>query len=544
MNKHGLSYGIATVILWAMYNIIAKVSVTYGAHPAIFVSIGALSASAVLFQVAGKGRLSYETLKQPHTIFYSLLNMLEHLFTLYLFMYVAGTEGSLMQRMNVAMALFIAVAIMNRKPSTSELLGVGVILIGVALMIMGVEPDAKAPAMVWLSLTIFCQTVKTFIMETHPQSNDTKTFSEHARVTAFVTFVTAIVFLIVLLILAMIKSAGAIDSAIANVLPSLTDFVHPVTFIAGIVFGVLNEAASGYCYFYAARAMKAEKFLALTSLVPLVTFSMEYPLALANVIEVRDVTWRDAMAVSCILLGLFVMRYFKGKEIVKITTKEQRWHNHTRDIVMSALVHFNKDEDLTAEALGVKPATMQHILDKTKTFKKQTLNKINDNFAHNVMSRDPLTGLQNRLMFMTNAEKAIHQNVPFALIFIDLDKFKPVNDTYGHDAGDAVLKEIAERLRKGYQHIAEVTRLGGDEFCIMIYKAQESEVNSHIQEINRLVELPIDVESADEPVQVSASVGVAFYPDHAESLEGILKAADKNMYAEKKSDNKELQPAT
>ena len=138
--KSGYGYAIITVFLWAMYNVIGKVSLTFGINPAIYVCVGLLVASSILFQAAGPGSLSSSTFKQPRTILFSLLNILEQTFTLYMFIYISGAEGSLMQRINIAIGLLIAMLFLNRKPSKQDLAGTLVILTGVYFIMQGISP--------------------------------------------------------------------------------------------------------------------------------------------------------------------------------------------------------------------------------------------------------------------------------------------------------------------------------------------------------------------------------------------------------------------
>lgn len=147
---------------------------------------------------------------------------------------------------------------------------------------------------------------------------------------------------------------------------------------------------------------------------------------------------------------------------------------------------------------------------------------------------DSLTGLSNRASFNIHLSTCVEGNTPFALLFIDIDGFKPVNDTYGHDVGDAVLKEIAQRLRTACTEEAFIARLGGDEFVVLFKKAAVPAAAEKLAaEIIRQVNLPMPV--GDVTCHVGASIGTALFPMHAKTHEGILNAADQAMYAAKKS---------
>jgi len=123
---------------------------------------------------------------------------------------------------------------------------------------------------------------------------------------------------------------------------------------------------------------------------------------------------------------------------------------------------------------------------------------------------------------------------PFALLLIDLDRFKEVNDTIGHDAGDALLVEVAQRLGTAVRDADRVARLGGDEFAVLL-----SNVSGHdgieivCQRIVDSLALPVPFKT--HMLQVSASIGVALCPGHAGSANDLYKAADVALYAAKGS---------
>jgi cyclic di-GMP phosphodiesterase Gmr len=153
-------------------------------------------------------------------------------------------------------------------------------------------------------------------------------------------------------------------------------------------------------------------------------------------------------------------------------------------------------------------------------------------------NRDALTGLPNRFKMMnlgTNAVSAAQRHGrPLGLLFIDLDHFKDVNDTYGHFAGDAFLRAVTQRLKGALRDSDTIARLGGDEFIVLLEacasRAGAEEVaNRLLQELRQ----PFMVE--DSPVYAGASIGIALYPEAGTSFDELLKAADTAMYSAKSS---------
>jgi drug/metabolite transporter (DMT)-like permease len=312
--KSGYGYAITTVVLWAMYNLIGKVSLTFGINPVIYVCVGMIVASSLLFQAAGPGTLSSSTFKQPRTIIFSLLNILEQTFTLYMFFYISGAEGSLMQRVNIFIGLIIAMVFLNRKPSKQDLLGTLIILVGVFLIMQGLNPESKGIAIFWLCLAALCQTIKTFIAELHPESNKATSFRDQARVTAIITFVTSICFLAFILFGSVAKFYTQDSVLFLSMFPDLKDYIHPATFFAGVIFGLINEAPSVYCYFIAIKKVKTENFLALTALVPIITLAGEYIFSLFGILEYKQFDTIGYTAISMIFAGSIIMSIKPAKK--------------------------------------------------------------------------------------------------------------------------------------------------------------------------------------------------------------------------------------
>ena len=151
---------------------------------------------------------------------------------------------------------------------------------------------------------------------------------------------------------------------------------------------------------------------------------------------------------------------------------------------------------------------------------------------------DPLTGLANRAAFLNALDQALvrarKQDTQIGVCFIDLDNFKIVNDSLGHAAGDALLVEVAERLRRSAEPNQLVARLGGDEFTILLDDASSMESLTAISErIHVSIGAPIDIEG--RPVRVNASVGLALRESaqHEQTASELLRAADLALYAAK-----------
>jgi diguanylate cyclase (GGDEF)-like protein len=156
--------------------------------------------------------------------------------------------------------------------------------------------------------------------------------------------------------------------------------------------------------------------------------------------------------------------------------------------------------------------------------------------VHHLAHYDELTGLPNRSMFTQRLSHALIQarrnDKPLAILFIDLDRFKNINDTLGHEAGDRVLMEVAQRLQGCLREGDTVGRLGGDEFVVLIEELPEPmHVAAVAQKILAAVVKPF-IAGAQE-FHITASIGISTYPDDSEDMQGLLKSADIAMYRAK-----------
>jgi diguanylate cyclase (GGDEF)-like protein/PAS domain S-box-containing protein len=165
-----------------------------------------------------------------------------------------------------------------------------------------------------------------------------------------------------------------------------------------------------------------------------------------------------------------------------------------------------------------------------------TERKISEDMIWKQANYDTLTGLPNRNMFHDRLAqemlKADRDKRPLALLLIDLDQFKEVNDTLGHDTGDLLLQEAGRRISDCVRHSDTVARLGGDEFTIILHELHD---DSHIEDVAQKIisKLENAFQLGDEVVHISGSIGITLYPNDASDIDTLLKNADQAMYAAK-----------
>jgi diguanylate cyclase (GGDEF)-like protein len=189
----------------------------------------------------------------------------------------------------------------------------------------------------------------------------------------------------------------------------------------------------------------------------------------------------------------------------------------------------------TALAEGIdERRTLEHDLSRSKAALSES--KAQEKKSRRLALHDAVTGLPNRTLFNDRLSHALAQaqrhRWRLAVMFIDLDDFKSVNDTYGHDVGDRVLQIVAQRLRVSVRGGDTVSRRGGDEFLFLMLEARdEGSVAGLAAKIVDNIAEACDVEGVS--VRVKPSIGIALYPEDGLSAQDLLKNADTAMYAAK-----------
>lgn len=230
--------------------------------------------------------------------------------------------------------------------------------------------------------------------------------------------------------------------------------------------------------------------------------------------------WFAACALAAMALGLFCAGWIGSRVMatVRQLNSAAKQALEGQDIQIPQLLL--KEADAVASAILVLGQEMS----KTK------------HSAHH----DALTGLANRALLMELAAKqcatAARHGTMFALVAFDLDGFKLVNDTYGHDQGDAVLKEVAARSLRVVREEDTVARTGGDEFVVLLANMQLADVHHTVDRLIRELSLPYP----GIGLPVSASAGVAVYGDDGTTTASLMRRADERLYQAKKAGKKQF----
>lgn len=215
---------------------------------------------------------------------------------------------------------------------------------------------------------------------------------------------------------------------------------------------------------------------------------------------------------------------------------KQMWHSiNTTGHWSGEIWNMRKNGELFLEWITINAIKNEdsEVVSYCSVFADITERQAVDDAIKRLSYYDDLTELPNRRSFKIKLNQEIEQadrnQLGLAVLFLDLDNFKQINDTLGHEYGDLVLKETAVRLRQCIQDDDLIARLGGDEFTICVTAIEKNDVYNITQKIlSEIASEPFQI--YDETIYLSVSIGVAIYPEHAEEASALLKNADQAMF--------------
>jgi len=246
---------------------------------------------------------------------------------------------------------------------------------------------------------------------------------------------------------------------------------------------------------------------------------------------VASLLWRYMMMCALMIMVMMVGALMAFRRIV--STPVGRFRNAvSRQIgneVAAPLSDYSRNDEF-GDLVDVYSSLMEElstVIDKLRNNEKALMQ---------VVRVEPLTGLGNRIVLEEELSFAVAlallEDSEGYLLLIDLDDFKIINDTYGHNAGDFVLQEVARRLRAATRATDTVARLGGDEFAVVLEgKALSKAIPELVQTLVGLISAPIEYEGST--LRVGASIGTARFPADGSTIKALLANADRAMYATK-----------
>jgi diguanylate cyclase (GGDEF)-like protein/PAS domain S-box-containing protein len=215
---------------------------------------------------------------------------------------------------------------------------------------------------------------------------------------------------------------------------------------------------------------------------------------------------------------------------------QQMWHSiYATGHWSGEIWNMRKNGELFLEWITINAIKNEddEVVSYCSVFADITERQAVDNAIKRLSYYDDLTELPNRRSFKIKLnqeiERAEKNQLGLAVLFLDLDNFKQINDTLGHEYGDLVLNETAGRLRQCIQDDDLIARLGGDEFTICVTAIEKNDIDNIAQKIlSKIASKPFQI--YDETIHLSVSIGVSIYPDHAQEASFLLKNADQAMF--------------
>ncbi len=546
----GWSHALLSVLLfWSVSNVFLGYTIReWGVHPIVYSCIVFTAASLALLLFAGQGRLARETMRSMDTWGYGLTLMLNYIILLALFSFVTSTEATLLQSIAVPISILSGWFFIGRSVSIHQLIGGFIVLTGLLLVCYDIENSNFGYILLLIIPMGIIQTIRTYIAEFHRPyryaAAQSMSIKDRSRVIALVMFIVSNLFFIFFFGFALLMHFA--EGVYVPGMPSFYDFFNPYAVIFGMIAGYLLIAPLRYFEFSATSSIKTENYLAISAFAPMATWFWEYITQPLTDINIEALTRYDAIACFLITIGglIIALSKMRAKQCQTTNWREYLMENaqnlyqveESREIVLDTISHFNNQINLASKALDVPKNILEKLLDDEEnilSFKSAILDKVSHNYRKNVTSCDALTGLLNRRSFSTKFATLITDINEASLIFIDLDKFKPVNDTYGHEAGDFVLQETAKRLSNVLPKNSLITRLGGDEFVAVLFQTPKEETNVYATVIQNILSHPFVFQ--DKMITIGGSVGTAHYPHDAQNLDALLKHADNSMYKKKNS---------
>jgi diguanylate cyclase (GGDEF)-like protein len=559
----GIFQALGLTVLISFFNVFLRMAVQeWHVEPVPFTCYCLLMAAFILTLAAGPGKLVKDTLKSKVTWIYSLILVSTYIADTYVMLYVSATEASFFSRLSIPIALVIAWLFFQRSVKKEDWAGVGIIMLGVLWLIFLQPAHTLYITLFVVSLSAFFQTLQFVLAETHKQASEAVkagSMRDEWRVTGLVTFATSAVFLFIAIGLSLINEYFGIVPAKLAV--PLERFIDKNTILAALFYGTLILPFIRYFKWSASQNLKAENLLLFMAFIPIFTLVFEKILILSSLMPSGQNTFSEGRGIQLVsiavlmTLGAGLATFLRLKRMLADSSENEKFTTikaallkgrslaiqHSENaiddykIVLNTVEYAGGSFSEAAQLLDMPESTLTVLYDGkgALALDGEHSRKLSHVYFENVASRDALTGLLNRSSFMSEGKEFLESKKSVKLFYIDLDKFKPINDTYGHNAGDEVLSVISKRLQKILPEGALISRMGGDEFCALLSTRKKSE--AVINELREALQKPIQLDGCDDKLIIDASIGAAAYPSDGGSLEELISHADKGMYGAKRS---------
>ncbi len=563
----GLIQASAVVAFSVLFNIMVRfAALLYDIEAIVFTCVSVIATGMMLSLFAGPGKLVSATLRSPATWAYGISAVGIFLLDVYLARYVSATEVSLFGRMAIPVSLLMSWLIFKRYKGMSDWVGLIFVVIGLGLLFM-IQNPAHLSIIIMIVMGIgLVQAGEVIFAERHSESataQEEGNMRDKARVVGFVSFVTAMMFLILVFTGSLLKAYVFPSSSVVGFFPDLIRYAHAPSIWCGLFYGVVIASIGRYCFWSASYKLKADNILAMLAFVPLITYVIEYLMTLNPAFMMNETMFSGergkilllSSIIMCIGSGfsvfLRVHKEFKKertgdfmadvKRALTIQSDDLAPIHHAKsarddfDTIQMTMAYTGGDSKKAAQLLGIPEGTLKvvHAGGGKYALVRSQSQMVARNYRSRVASRDALTELYNRSGFLSKADAKLAKNKTASVFYIDLDKFKPINDTYGHEAGDTVLKVMAQRMQGVLSSKAMICRMGGDEFCALTLGTTKVNANKLKRDLEKILKEPVLWEGSN--IELDGSVGLAQFPKDGKDIGSLIKVADESMYGVKKA---------
>lgn len=258
-----------------------------------------------------------------------------------------------------------------------------------------------------------------------------------------------------------------------------------------------------------------------------VVAGIESDVAFEAMRAVQKLALRSSLVIAAVVL--VALTFLLRRQFQPLIDSARRMHRMADRLEPLAPLPVVRQDEVGEMVVG-----FNYLLDKLQESERRM-----EHLAHH----DALTGLPNRRSLMDRLGQLLalaqRQDRRLAVMFFDLDGFKPVNDQFGHEMGDRLLQAIAARLRSGVRQADILARIGGDEFVLVMFDVASREVAAELA--RKLIELLAQpYHLGDQEIRISASAGLALFPEHARDRDHLLARADTAMYAAKRAGTNQI----
>ena len=567
----GLLQAFGVAFLMAIYNVYIKVCINlYDIKPLIFPGIYLLATAWIMLTLSGPGRFMKSTLTRFATWGFGFCLTFVFVLDIFLTKYISGTELAIVTRIAVPISMLLAYVFLKRKSCKADWLGSLFIVLSITAVLSIQDPNVLDMVIIGCIFVGLFEALNFFFTEIHKDSNEAHSsgnIRDRARVVSFSTFLTSLIFIILSLIVAFANDSFNLSSnENLKFLPSVDDIFHFPTIISAFVFGCLVSPFIRYFQWSASLKINTETVLTVLALCPIMTFALEYLASFIDMFGIANTSFAgdkgSYLFIVTILMtvGSLFAAYLKGYrhiqqaegnsilEKIKNSSKIESENlaigfsaNNMADyeIIKSTVDFYEGDEKKAAEILELPLDTVKTLALSSNVYslREDISQKVHNIFRNKIFYLDQLTGIENKKGLIRSFTELKDNDTKFSLYYMDINKFKQINDTLGHNVGDVALIETAKRLNAFAQdNNSTVFRLGGDEFAMLTTSTKTEE--KIIAQLKHSLSQPINynIDGKSGIIEPSISIGKAkTLKDDDIKIKDLIQSADENMYEDKKA---------